>query len=132
MVKREYITEIKKDFQFLERDERVLAVLLFGSRVKGKHYPESDFDICIVAPGADPSELIREIWQKLDVFGKKYDLYSFQELSLYLKIKVMENHEIIFSRDVYALSEYFYFYRKLWDDQKHRNVITEEGILEML
>ncbi len=132
MAEKGCVAEIRKDFQFLERDEKILAVLLFGSRVKGRHYPGSDFDICIVAPELDPSELIPGIWQKLDVFRKKYDIYSFQELPLYLKINVIEDHRIIFSRDVYALSEHFYFYRKLWDDQRHRNEVTREEILGML
>lgn len=132
MAEKGCVAEIRKDFQFLERDEKILAVLLFGSRVKGRHYPGSDFDICIVAPELDPSELIPGIWQKLDVFRKKYDIYSFQELPLHLKINVIEDHRIILSRDVYALSEHFYFYRKLWDDQRHRNEVTREEILGML
>lgn len=126
MDEEETVTRIKKDFQFLERDEGIMVVLLFGSAAKKESHSGSDFDICI------PSEIILLIWQKLDVYGKNYDVYAFQELPLYMKINVIKNHEVIFSRDKYVLSEYMYLYWKRWDDQRHRNEMAKEEILGML
>jgi hypothetical protein len=34
-----------------------------------------------------------------------------------MKMEVIENHEVVFCRDLPELYEYFYFFRKLWKDQ---------------
>ncbi len=41
---------IEADFAFLAEDERILAVLLFGSGAKEQANERSDRDFCIVAP----------------------------------------------------------------------------------
>lgn len=41
---------IEADFAFLAEDERILAVLLFGSSAKEQADERSDWDICIVTP----------------------------------------------------------------------------------
>ena len=75
--------------------------------------------ICVVAPKRknvkDYSLSFRKIWRKLD--ANKYDLRIFEELSLYIKISVINNYKIIFSGDVSELNLYFYFCRKIWDSQ---------------
>ena len=38
-------------------------------------------------------------------------------MPLYLKIEVINNHKIIFAKNVPELFYYFYFLRKLWKDQ---------------
>ncbi|HID26410.1 MAG TPA: DNA polymerase subunit beta [Methanosarcinales archaeon] len=93
------------DFAFLEDDESILAVLLFGS-------------------GANN--------QLTDVIGKRYDVWLFEELALYMKIQVIENHKVVFCKDLPELYEYFYFYRKIWNDQKHRNELDKEELMKIL
>jgi uncharacterized protein len=39
----------------------VRLALLFGSRARGVHRPDSDVDIAVVAPGVDPAELSAEL-----------------------------------------------------------------------
>jgi predicted nucleotidyltransferase len=39
----------------------VRLALLFGSRARGVHRPDSDVDIAVVAPGLDPAELAAEL-----------------------------------------------------------------------
>lgn len=119
---------IEKDFEFLKG--KILALLLFGSRATKKGHERSDFDLCIVKPYQQ--EIIKEVFRKVDVAGKKYDVYLFEELPLYMKMEVINNHEIIFSENIYDLYEYFYFYKKLWKDQERRNKISREDILKML
>ena len=108
-----------------------MAVLVFGSALKNPT-PRSDIDICIVSKDKDDSRIIREVFQHVDVAKKKYDVHTFNELPLYIKIGVINNNEEIYVGDKPALYEYFYFYRKLWNGQKHRNEMTKEEILEMV
>ena len=60
----------------------------------------------------------------VDVHSKRYDVYTFEELPLYMKMEVISNHEIIFARDVPELYEYFYFFRKLWKEQEIRQNVS--------
>ena len=63
-----------------------MAVLLYGSVVKGEETPRSDIDICLVAPTCkDKAGLLREVHRNLDVFSKKYDVRIFEELPLYIQ-----------------------------------------------
>ncbi|MBA7518231.1 hypothetical protein ES705_10300 [subsurface metagenome] len=130
---------IKADFAFLAEDERILAVLLFGSGAKEQADGRSDRDFCIVAPEIrnkkDMSVVLRRIYENIDVSGKRYDTWLFEELPLYMKVQVIENHKVVFCRDLPSLYEYFYFYRKVWGDQKHRQELDKEelmGILEKI
>jgi predicted nucleotidyltransferase len=41
-----------------------------------------------------------------------------------MKKEVISNHKIIFARDVSELYEYFYFFRKLWNEQEIRQNIS--------
>ena len=120
--------KILKDFEFAFK-KNILAILLFGSHVKGEETIQSDIDICIVAPKCDREELWHEILRSVDT--AKYDVEIFEELPLYLKVEVMENHRILYAKDELDLYEYFYFVRKLWKDQEHRQRLSRKELLEM-
>ena len=66
---------IGADFAFLEEDERVLAVLLFGSSAKKQADGRSDLDLCIVAPKirvkSDMRKILRKTYGKCRCEGKK-------------------------------------------------------------
>ncbi len=124
----EILKEVKNDFSFLK--DKVLAVLIFGSIAK-KEKIARDIDICVVAPGKDIKSIFREILRNVNVRKKKYDVYIFEELPLYMKIGVIENHIPVFG-DLPALGEYFYFFRKLWNDQKHRQKLSKEDLEKIL
>lgn len=126
------IKKIKKDFEFLKKEKGLLGVLLFGSRAEKKPHKKSDFDICIVAPNQEPSVVLGKVFRKLDTVGKKYDVHVFEELPLYLQMEIIKNHRIMFTKDKYELYEYFYFYRKLWKDQAHRNTPSKKEIMKTL
>ncbi|MCW3134366.1 MAG: nucleotidyltransferase domain-containing protein [Methanophagales archaeon] len=128
--------EYKVDFAFLEKDKEVLAVLLFGSGAQDKLNNRSDRDFCIVAPKvrniAGMRSLLKKVYVNLDVVRKRYDVWLFEELPLYMKLQVIENHKIVFCRDLPTLYEYFYFYRKIGADQKHRQEMDKEELLKVL
>jgi predicted nucleotidyltransferase len=124
---------LRRDFHFLLGREDVSAVMLFGSRAIGEETPRSDTDICVVAPGCrNRVGLLKEIHERVDVYGKKYDVKIFEDLPLYLKIGVIEKGKVIEAKDVYALYEYFYTFRKLWGDQARRQRLAKEEIARML
>jgi len=56
----------------------------------------------------------------------------FEELPLYMKMEVIDNHEIVFAKDELELYEYFYYFRKLWKDQRRRNELSREELREFL
>ena len=98
------IESVKKDFYFLSFREDILAILLYGSVAKGEDTPQSDIDICLVSPLCkDKKSLLNEIFRKLDVFSKKYDVRFFEEMPLYIQINIIKSNKIIYSKDVYEL-----------------------------
>jgi predicted nucleotidyltransferase len=117
------IERMKRDFEVLS--DRVLAVVVYGSRAKNEETERSDIDVCVVAPNTDGFKIFRETLH-LD-----YDIRIFELMPLYLKMEVIENHEIIYTRDILDFYEYLYFFRKLWKDQEHRQKITKEEALHM-
>ncbi len=124
MAGREIAEHVARDFEFLK--DRVLAVLIFGSAVSEAE--ARDVDVCIVAPnGFD----IREVFMRIDVTGKNYDVWLFEELPLYMKMEVILNHVVVHCRDILERYEYLYFFRKLWKDQERRNRLAKEEIGEM-
>lgn len=125
------LSKLRKMFSFLKEEKGVLAVLLFGSKAK-KTCKGNDYDVCIVAPKAKHSELLRGLFRRIDTKSNKIDLYIFEELPLYLKKEVIENHKIILANDKYELYEYLYFFRKLWEDQKHRNEQNKRELKALL
>lgn len=111
------IEQLREDYEPLKEDDRVLAVLVFGSQVTGDAHERSDIDICIVAPDAAPMDIMREVWRDAAMSRDDYDVHTFEEFPLKLKHRVMEDHEVVWCRDEQELEEYFYRFRKLWNDQ---------------
>lgn len=130
MVKGNKLERLKEEFSFLKNE--VLGVLLFGSNADNSRVKRSDVDICVVAPKQKQLSILSLVCQKIDIYKKKYDVYTFEELPLYMKAEVLRNHKIIVSKDLPKLYEYLYFYQKLWDEQKHRQEVTKEEVLSML
>ncbi|KKN28749.1 hypothetical protein LCGC14_0851150 [marine sediment metagenome] len=132
MVKKELLEQIYSDFSIIIQKREILGILLYGSYLMDNETYRSDIDICIVAPNEDIHQLISIILQNVNVTSKKYDVRVFQELPLYIKIHVIENGKLIYSGDKLDLYEYFYLYRKLWNDQKHRQEISKEELIYFL
>lgn len=117
------IRKIKNDFKSFE--SRVLGIILYGSQHKGTQTERSDIDICIIAPDENPKILFKEM------LPLNYDIKIFETMPLFLKMQVIQHHTILYTKDRYALYEYFYSFRKLWDDQKKRQQVTRKEALHM-
>ncbi len=129
MVKKELLDQIYNDFSFVIKKKDISGILLYGSYSKCKNINRSDIDICIVAPNEDLHQLLSFILQNINVSAKKYDVRIFKELPLYIKIHVIEDGLLIYSSNKLDLYEFFFIYRKLWNDQKHRQKISKEDLL---
>jgi len=105
------IEKLKKDFRSFEKE--CMGILLFGSHAEGKQTKRSDIDVCIIKP---LEGVMDNIYGKL---GGKYDIKVFEKLPLYVKMEIIRHHEVIYGNKL-SLSEYFYFFRKLWRGMEHR------------
>jgi len=132
VVKKELLDQIYNDFSYVIEKKDILGILLYGSYSKSQNTNRSDIDICIVAPNEDIHQLISFILQNINVDANKYDIRLFNELPLYIKIHIIEDGILIYSSNELDLYEFFYIYRKLWEDQKHRQEISKEDLLLFL
>jgi len=123
----EKISEIKKHVEPLKK--HALAILLYGSCAKGEATNRGDIDICIVAPSANREDLYRDV---LKLSRDRYDIRVFEDMPLFLKAEVIKNHKILYAKDVLDLYEYLYRFRKIWEDQKHRQRLEKEDIESFL
>ena len=111
------MNNIKKDFG--EIKEGVLAILIYGSYEAGDANVRSDIDVCVILKNNDEKE-INNIYRKIlriSAKNEKYDIRIFEQMPLFMKHQVMENGKIIYAKDGRELEEYFYFFKKLWQDQ---------------
>ncbi|MHA1616204.1 MAG: nucleotidyltransferase domain-containing protein [Candidatus Njordarchaeales archaeon] len=120
----EKIREIKKQVRKIFDLQEVHSILIFGSFAKGEISERSDIDICVVAPGVKNKEKFTN--KIAGMLPKNYDVCLFELLPLYMKIEVIKNHIVLYTKDILELYEYFYHYRKLWKDQEHRQKLTLE------
>ncbi len=128
MDKEEVKRRVKKDFEPLLDD--VLGILLYGSLAAGVDSERSDIDISIVAPVIDDKiEFSRRILS--NVRDARYDVRMFELMPLYLKAEVVEKGEIIYTKNIFKLYEYFYYFRKIWDDQKRRQKLSKNEVLQL-
>ncbi len=128
MDKEEVKRRVKKDFEPLHDD--VLGILLYGSLVAGEDSERSDIDISIVAPAIDDKiGFSRRILS--NVRDARYDVRVFELMPLYLKAEVVEKGEVIYTKNIFNLYEYFYYFRKIWGDQKHRQKLSKKEVLHL-
>lgn len=140
----ETIETFEEQFSWIKDDDRILAVLLFGSVVKDEEHCRSDIDISIVVPGSShyyydcegvsnrdvkSSDVLMKAFRNTDVITNEFDVHIFEDLPLRVKMDIIEDHEIIYTADKFGMYEYFYNYRKIWEDQKHRNTMSKEELL---
>ena len=128
MDQEEIITRIKKDFKSILPD--VYGVLLYGSWATREENERSDIDICLVAPESKNLIFLQRKALAL-IQDDRHDVRIFELLPLYLKAEVMEKGVVVYSRNLCDLYEYFYFFRKLWAEQKDRQTLSREEALVM-
>ncbi|MEJ2248684.1 MAG: nucleotidyltransferase domain-containing protein [Candidatus Lokiarchaeota archaeon] len=115
------IEKIKKDLKYLDGK---YETILFGSFVEGGTRPKSDIDIAIISKTQNNKDNIRLQKEFLGLFPQKYDIRIFEILPIHIQISIINNYMVIFGNKL-EISEYFYLFRKKWDDCKHR-ILTNQ------
>lgn len=100
------LNEIKKKLEIVKNDKQVIAVLLFGSYLKGRY---RDIDVCLVLDKKYSNKDMTE--KRIRYYGALPDILDiqiFQQLPLYIRKKILEKHKILFCRDEDRLYEIAY------------------------
>ena len=118
--------KLEKILNKAQKDEDILAVLVYGSRVKEKQKvtPDSDLDICLVLSEKnkevlkkDPTFISRKRLEYLSAINpEKIDIQLFQQLPIYVKKRILEEGELKFRRDREKLYELAYRTIKEYED----------------
>ncbi len=94
-------------------------VVLFGSHMEGGIRPNSDIDLAIISREKNIRKNLKLQEKVLGKVPMKFDVRVFELLPIYIQSSIINNYQVIFGEPL-EISEYFYFYRKKWDDCKHR------------
>ncbi|AIY90670.1 nucleotidyltransferase domain-containing protein [Geoglobus acetivorans] len=107
--------EIRKDLKAISEYKAVI----FGSYVTGEFRKGSDIDIAVITEIRDRKENISIQKRLFSIARPIYDLRVFELLPIKVKASVMSDYIVLFG-DELEISEYFYHWRKMWNDVKHR------------
>ena len=119
------IERIKK----VEGFEKVKFIILYGSAAEERMIKGSDIDLCIYYDGS-PEEASRFRFKVLsELFDDIYDIQIFQQLPLYVRIKVFKG-KMIYCKDKRFLYEAAIETIKDFEEFKHRfyDYIGEQAI----
>ena len=94
-------------------------VVLFGSAVEGGMRSTSDIDIAVLSRNQSNEKNLTLQGELLGKFPLKFDVRVFELFPIYIQISIIQHYEVIFG-DPLEISEYFYEFRKKWDDCKYR------------
>lgn len=115
-MKNQKFEKIRTDLRVLESN---YEVVIFGSAIEGGFRPESDIDIAVITRNQKKErnrEIQRYLWSQ---YSMNYDIHVFELLPIIVQASIFNNYKVVFG-DILDISEYFYFYRKIWKDCKKR------------
>ena len=115
-MKLDKLRKIKEKLKLLEEK---YDVVIYGSYVEGGMRPNSDIDVAVLSYETNKEKNIKLQKELLGKFSLKYDIRIFELLPIYIQISIVQNYWVIFGVPL-EISEYFYYFRKKWDDCKHR------------
>jgi len=115
-MKLDKLRKIKEKLKLLEEK---YDVVIYGSYVEGGTRPNSDIDVAVLSYETNKEKNIKLQKELLGKFSLKYDIRIFELLPIYIQISIVQNYWVIFGVQL-EISEYFYYFRKKWDDCKHR------------
>ena len=106
---------IDKAVQLILQDElkeRVKAILLFGSHVRGTVTKRSDVDICAVFDSISSEEATKFRIRISSEFSEKVDIQVFNKLPQKIKRSIARNHKVLHKRDDYDNTNFTIKYLK--------------------
>jgi len=110
--------QIKEDFKFIKKNPKILGVLLYGSVINGTYHHQSDIDICIITTYEKLIDSYNYIIENLTKNLHEYDIRFFKELPLSIQGEIIENGVPVITNTIYKLYEYFFPFRKRYEDLK--------------
>lgn len=83
------------------QDASVLAVVVFGSNARGENTDRSDLDVCLVLmPQRRPQGPANLSEKRLEYLASfDLDIHIFQQLPLYVRVRVLRDGQVVFTRD---------------------------------
>ena len=113
--------ELDRLLAMVKQDEEVLAVIIFGSAVRQEKTPLSDVDICLVMTSQPKSFKLTSLSHKRLEYmkGDSLDVRIFQQLPLYIRVRVLREGRILFVRDENQLYELAFRTAQAFEDFKH-------------
>ncbi|MBI2629629.1 nucleotidyltransferase domain-containing protein [Candidatus Pacearchaeota archaeon] len=113
--------KIKNVIELAEKDEKIMAVFLFGSAARGEQY--RDIDLCLVLDKKYSNlEMSKKRLEYLSIAKDKVDIQIFQQLPVYIRIRVIKEGKILLCKNednLYELAfeniKEFGFYEKLYN-----------------
>lgn len=121
MINKKKETEIKRLLEIAHRDGDILAVILFGSVARHEQTPLSDVDICLVLMPdyrtSEPAAIANKRIGYLKDFSS--DIRIFQQLPIYVRVRVLKEGRILFVRDEKLLYELAFRTVKAFENFKH-------------
>lgn len=113
--------QIREELKFLKEKYEVVA---YGSYVEGGMRPNSDIDIAVISHQTNKELNIKLQEELLGKLPLKYEVRIFELLPIHIQISIIENYRVVFG-DLLEISEYFYHFRKKWDDCKYRILMNQ-------
>ena|SRR3989344_2245042 len=112
--------EIDKIIEKVRKDEEVIAVALFGSSLKGNG---RDIDVCLfLREKRDNLFMSRKKLEYAKEVGDGIDVSIFQQLPVFIRIRILKEGRVLFVRDESLLYEIafstikeFDFYEKIYN-----------------
>ncbi len=87
--------ELELVLERLKSHEKVLAVILFGSTVRGETTPLSDVDIAVVVEDPTPEDEA----ELGSLYSRRIDLVLFHRLPPYIQFQVLKEGKVLYLRD---------------------------------
>ena len=106
---------IEKVVQLILQDElkdKIKAIFLFGSHVKGTVTKRSDIDICVVFTSISLEEATKFRIRIAGEFSEKADIQVFNILPQKIKRSIAGNHKVLYKRDDYDNTNFTIRYLK--------------------
>lgn len=94
---------INKVVKKAKKDKEIIAVLIFGSYLSGKHF--RDIDICLVLKNKKTNLEMSKKRLDYQMISDKLDIQIMQQLPLYIRKEILKNNHPILIKDYDALFE---------------------------
>ena len=110
--------DVKRLLEKARADPEVLAIIQFGSTIRGEARDDSDIDVCLVF-GLDKIDRLALSRKWLEYAGLDLDLHVFGLLPLYIRRRILKEGRVLFCRDEDELYELAFRTAQAFEDYKH-------------